>query len=173
MWAALNYVFSFVATIKQTYDIFPPALHAITLFVILFYEKSWRWLILIQLNEPEAQSVFPSSLAPAENTCPVLTANILSSKCLSRCCRVSREPRAYTALNFYWTGSEGNDTSRLLFWHHINCSTFLETHFSICQPLNHYRGLILAGISTSTNVNQGETSWNMFEKAAQLSHWKL
>lgn len=51
--------FGFLATIGQTYEISPPARHAITLFVILFYEKSWWWwLILIQLLEPEAQSVF-------------------------------------------------------------------------------------------------------------------
>lgn len=44
------------------------------------------------------------------------------------------------------------------------CFTFLETPFPICQPLSHYRGMILAGISTSSNTNQGETSWKMFEK---------
>lgn len=48
----------FLATFKQTDEIFPPVLHAITLFVFLFYEKSRGWLILIQLHEPEAQSVF-------------------------------------------------------------------------------------------------------------------
>lgn len=61
------------------------------------------------------------SCSLAENTCPVLTANILSSKCLSRCCEVSREPGAYRARNIYWTGSEGNDMGRLPSWQITFC----------------------------------------------------
>lgn len=56
---------------------------------------------------------FSCSLAAAVNTCPGLTANILSSKCLGRCCRVSRKSKTQCCI--YVTGSEGSDIRHVLF----------------------------------------------------------
>ncbi len=116
MWAAVNYIFLFSCHHQADLWNIPtcPSCQNIICDFILWEKPAVTHFNSISWTG--GTICFSCSLAPAENTCPVLTANTLSSKCLSRCCRVSRESRAYRALSIYWSGSEGNDMSRLRPW---------------------------------------------------------
>lgn len=125
---------------------------------------------------------FSCSLAPAEITCPVLTANTLSSKCLSRCCGVSGESggRERSQYLLDWIRRQWHEPSSLLVNHILHTGggqsmLYLPRNtFSNSLASKSSHGLIQAGISSSGNANEGETSRKMFDKkTVQLSHWKL
>lgn len=128
---------------------------------------------------------FSSSLAQAENTCPLLTANTLSYKCLSRCCRVSGESWAFTAFTIYRTGSGSLDISHLL--SSDTSHKFLYLCRNTFSNLLASKSLQRPDISSYFFLHRYQSaSWNMFEnkkskkqKAVQLSslkiatHWNL
>lgn len=118
---------------------------------------------------------FSCSLAHAENTYPVLTANILSRECPSRCCGVSRESGACTTRNIYWTGSEGNDMCPLLFWliaFYIQVERNRNTFSNLSDSKSSQRPAIERYFYIHKCQSRRNPSEYIWKKIARLSHRK-